>query len=82
MIYIIGALARLQDILPVWLLLLRGHKMILLQPNRSLSTERFFLSPYSSAKVMSLRNYSLTANIFKNAANSETGSKLEMLDIF
>jgi len=31
---------------------------------------------------MSLRNYSLTTNIFRNAANSETGLKLEMQDFF
>jgi len=40
----------------------------------------FFLSPFSSSRVMSLRNYSLTTNIFRNAANSETGLKLEMQD--
>ena len=56
--------------------------MILLQPNRAFSTERFFLSPNSSARVMSLRNYCLTTNIFRNAANSETGLKLEMQDFF
>jgi len=82
MIYIVGALARLQDILPMWLLLLRGYKMILLQRNRAFSTERFFLSPNSSARVMSLRNYSLTTNIFRIAVDNETGSKLEMQDFF
>ena len=56
--------------------------MILLQPNKAFSTERFFLSPNSSARVMSLRNYSLTTNIFRNAVKSETGSKLEMQDFF